>query len=145
MIEITRLSEVTDELMSAFNRLIPQLTNRRLPPDQHALTQLIASDSSILLVARQAGSAIVGTATLVLFRTPVGLHARLEDLIVDQAARGQGVGEGLINEVLGLAQQAGADYISFTSNPAREAANGLYLKMGFKRWETNVYRMDFSN
>lgn len=141
--KIERVTAVTDEVLAAFQRLIPQLTTRRQPPDQQALSALVGSDSSVLLVARNASGEIVGTATLVLFRTPVGLHARLEDLIVDQSARGQGVGQALTTDVLSRARAAGAGYISFTSNPARAAANALYLKMGFKRWETNVYRMDF--
>lgn len=141
--KIEQVTGVTNELLAAFQKLIPQLTTRRLPPDEQALSTLIASDSSVLLVARNVSGEIIGAATLVLFRTPVGLHARLEDLIVDESARGQGVGQALTAEVTTRARTAGADYISFTSNPVRAAANGLYLKMGFKRWETNVYRMDF--
>ncbi len=141
--KVEQVTTVSDELLSAFQRLVPQLTTRRLPPNQAALSALIRSDASVLLVARNDSGEITGTATLVLFRTPVGLHARLEDLIVDESVRGQGVGQALTAEVLTRARAAGADYISFTSNPARAAANGLYLKMGFKRWETNIFRMDF--
>ena len=134
---------ITDELVEAFQRLMPQLSVTMQPPTRDALQALIDFPASTLLVARQAESApIIGAATLALVRAPSGMHARLEDVIVDETARGQGVGEALTREVIRLAKKSGADYIALTSNPRREAANRLYQRVGFKKWETNVYRME---
>ena len=141
---IERVYEVTAEIAEAFRRLVPQLTTNHPAPSFADLQALVAFPGSVLLVARegQAGP-ILGSATLSLMRTPTGVHARLEDVIVDGAARGQGLGQALTLEVIRLAKEAGADYIALTSNPRREAANRLYQRLGFERWETNVYRLRF--
>jgi ribosomal protein S18 acetylase RimI-like enzyme len=141
---IERVSEVTAEVAEAFQRLIPQLTTNHPAPSFADLQALVAFPGSVLLIARaSAAGPILGSATLSLMRTPTGVHARLEDVIVDSAARGQGLGQALTLEVIRLAQEAGADYIALTSNPRREAANHLYQRLGFERWETNVYRLRF--
>jgi ribosomal protein S18 acetylase RimI-like enzyme len=135
-ISITRVETVTPELLAAFERLIPQLTQAPLPtPDE--LNSLIASPS-ILVVARVEDE-IVGAGTLGVFRTPSGLHAHVEDIIVDAAQRGQGIGEALVRALLEIARGLGLKGVSLTCNPRRAAANALYRKMGFKQWETNVY------
>ena len=142
---IQQIHEVTDELVEAFQRLMPQLTTRPAP-SRAELQALVAFPASTLLVARESdASAIVGAATLSLVRAPSGVHGRLEDVVVDGAARGKGIGAALTEEVIRLAKASGADYIALTSNPRREAANRLYQRVGFKKWETNVYRMDLLN
>jgi ribosomal protein S18 acetylase RimI-like enzyme len=132
-----------DELAEAFQRLIPQLTTNHPPPSLAELQALVAFPGSVLVIARESESGpIVGSATLSILRTPTGAHARLEDVVVDSSARSKGVGEALTKEVLRLAGESGADYIALTSNPKRAAANRLYQRMGFKKWETNVYKLD---
>jgi ribosomal protein S18 acetylase RimI-like enzyme len=140
---LQQIDQVTDELAEAFQRLLPQLTTNHPPPTRTELEALVAFAGSTLVVARENESApIIGAATLSLLRTPTGIHARLEDVIVDETVRGKGVGEALTREIVRLAKEAGADFIALTSNPRREAANRLYQRVGFTKWETNVYRMD---
>jgi ribosomal protein S18 acetylase RimI-like enzyme len=140
---IQQIYQVTDELAKAFQRLMPQLTSNHPPPSFAELQALVAFPGSTLLVACESDSGpIVGSATLSILRTPSGIHARLEDVIVDSAMRGKGIGAALTEEVIRIAKASGADYIALTSNPRREAANRLYQRVGFKRWETNIYRYD---
>jgi len=140
---IERVEGVSAELVDAFQRLIPQLTNNHPPPSPAELDALLLFPGTVLLIARESEmSPIVGSATLSILRTPTGVHARLEDVVVDGAVRGRGIGAALTREVLVQAQALGADYIALTSNPRREAANQLYQSIGFKKWETNVYRYD---
>jgi ribosomal protein S18 acetylase RimI-like enzyme len=77
---------------------------------------------------------------LTLYRIPTGLQARIDDVVVDGAARGRGIGEALSREAIRIAREAGARNVSLTSRPAREAANRLYQRIGFQRLDTNVYR-----
>ena len=140
---IEQVTVVTDELVEAFQRLMPQLTTNHPPPSRAELQALVAFPASTLLAARESEAGpIIGAATLSLLYTPSGIHARLEDVVVDGAARGKGIGAALTEETIRLAKAAGADYIALTSNPRREAANRLYQRVGFKKWETNVYRYD---
>lgn len=141
---IERVTTITPELLAAFERLIPQLTRAPIPT-RSELEALIASPS-ILIVARfpDPSSPILGAACLGVFRTPSGVHAHVEDVIVDETLRGKGIGEALVNALLDEAQALGLKGVSLTCNPRREAANRLYQKMGFTAWATNVYWFDLS-
>jgi ribosomal protein S18 acetylase RimI-like enzyme len=123
--------------VEALERLLPQLSPRT-PPTREELAAVVAQPGAVLLVARSA-SEIVGTLTLVLNRTPTGLAAWIEDVVVDAAARGRGAGEALVREAVDRAVRAGAATVNLTSRPDREAANRLYARLGFARRETNVY------
>ena len=127
-----------DELLVALTRLLPQLSSAP-PPTAYELETLVDSQAITLLVARVEGR-IVGSLTLVLFRVPTGQRAWIEDVVVDEAARGHGVGAALVDEALRLAQRAGARTVDLTSRATREAANRRYVRLGFTRRETNLYR-----
>jgi len=131
--------EVTDELVAAFARLVPQLSATTGPPGRKALEEIVGSSAITLLVARAEGT-IVGTLTLAMFPIPTGFRAWIEDVVVDQAARGRGVGEALTNEAIVLAGAAGARTVDLTSRPSRQAAGRLYQRAGFEERETRVYR-----
>ena len=133
------LREVTDEVVEAFARLVPQLSATTAPPDRAALDSIVSSPADTLLIARHEGK-IVGTLTLVMFPIPTGLRAWIEDVVVDESARGQGIGEALSLEALSIAQAAGARTVDLTSRPSRQAAGKLYEKVGFQLRETRVYR-----
>jgi len=135
---VERASEASDELVAAFARLVPQLTTRTSPPGGAEIERVLADPRAVQLVARD-GGAIVGVLTLLVFELPTGLKARIEDVIVDERARGQGVGEALVAEAQRLAEEAGAIAIELTTARQREAANRLYARLGFERRETNVY------
>lgn len=134
-------AEASPSLVEAIARLIPQLSRSSPPPTLAELDEVIGSPSSDLLLAVDpADGSILGTLTLVVFRIPTGIRAWIEDVVVDDAARGRGVGEALNNVALDLARRKGAKTVELTSRPSREAANRLYQRIGFVARETNVYR-----
>ncbi len=143
MITIHEVAEVDDELVEAFARLIPQLSSSNPPPDAATLEAIVSSESSTILIARDADQRIVGSMTLAMFRIPTGLRAWIEDVVVDGDARGMGIGQTINERALEIAREAGATTVELTSRPSREAANRLYLRMGFEVRETNVYRYKF--
>ena len=132
--------DVTDEIVEAMVRLVGQLSKTAPPPNAALLERIVKSDTTTLLVARLDGS-IVGTLTLVIFQIPTGLRARIEDVVVDASARGQGVGAALTQDAVRLAQGLGARTIDLTSRPSREAANRLYERLGFQLRDSQVYRL----
>jgi ribosomal protein S18 acetylase RimI-like enzyme len=138
---IITADQVTDELAAAFERLVPQLTSRHSPPSREHLSALIRSGASRLLVARHPDGegSIIGALCLTVYHVPTGTRAIIEDVIVDESVRGHGIGEALVRKGLEMAKQEGASGVALTSNPAREAANRLYLRMGFTRRDTNAY------
>jgi ribosomal protein S18 acetylase RimI-like enzyme len=141
-VHVAVLREVTDEVVEAFQRLTPQLSSSADPPDREALGRIVSSAASTVLIARS-GDEIAGSLTLVMFPIPTGFRAWIEDVIVDQAARGQGIGETLTTEALNLARNAGARTVDLTSRPSREAAGRLYERLGFESRSTRLYRYTF--
>jgi ribosomal protein S18 acetylase RimI-like enzyme len=139
-VQIAEALEVTDELVRAFATLIPQLSSSSPPPGPAELARIVASEASVLFVARDASGSIVGSLTLALFRVPTGVRAWIEDVVVDESARGSGAGEALVVAALDRADAAGAKTVDLTSRPSREAANRLYRRVGFEERVTNVYR-----
>jgi ribosomal protein S18 acetylase RimI-like enzyme len=139
------VEQVTDELVDAFARLIPQLSKSSPPPDAAALEALVSSSACTLFVARAGGGDIVGSLTLATFPIPTGTRAWIEDVVVDDAARGAGVGAALTRAALDRARDVGATRVDLTSRPSREAANRLYQRLGFEPRETNVYRFVLSD
>ena len=141
--QIITAQQLNDEITVAFQRLVPQLSKLSLPPTRDELQAIISSPDAILFLAKDESGKIVGSLTLIFFRIPTGLRARIEDVVVDESVRRKGIGEALTRAGLEKARQAGAPYVDLTSNPARQAANRLYQRLGFQLRQTNVYRYFF--
>jgi ribosomal protein S18 acetylase RimI-like enzyme len=128
----------------ALERLVPQLSRSNPPPTGQQVVEMLSSRAISQFVARDEHGTIVGVATLAVFRIPTGLRAWIEDVITDEAARGQGVGEALTRAMLDRARRLGCVTVDLTSRPSREAANRLYQRIGFERRDTNVFRYDLA-
>jgi ribosomal protein S18 acetylase RimI-like enzyme len=138
-VDVEVLSEVTDEVVEAFERLLPQLSKTAKRLDEAALSVITASAASTVLLAR-VDKQIVGTLTLVTFAIPTGWRAWIEDVVVDEAARGKQIASTLIDAAVKIAKQAGARTVDLTSRPSRESAGRLYERLGFEQRETRMYR-----
>jgi ribosomal protein S18 acetylase RimI-like enzyme len=139
-VHIEAATEATPELRDAMAVLLPQL-NPSLPiPSLDHLAAVVADPAVTLLVARD-GSLIVGLAAVVVYTTPIWRKARIEDVVVDSAARGRGVGEALVKECIEVARKRGAGIVELQSARSREAANRLYPRLGFALRDSNVYRL----
>ncbi|GAD87062.1 MULTISPECIES: GNAT family N-acetyltransferase [Nocardia] len=134
------VTQVDDETLTALTDLLPQLSTTAAPLTRDVLEAVIDSTSTRLLIARVDG-AIVGALTLVMYTIPTGLRARIEDVVVDQAARGHGIGRGLTTAALAIAIDHGARTVDLTSTPKRSAANQLYQRLGFAPRQSTTYRL----
>lgn len=141
-IEVSIQTECNDEVVDAFTRLIPMLSSSAKIPTREELDEIIRSEASILLVARdgEQGGRIVGSLTLVVFRIPSGVRAWIEDVVTDVAERGRGIGEALTRFAIDEARRRGSKTVDLTSRPSREAANRLYQRVGFELRHSNLYR-----
>lgn len=140
-VEIRRITQVSDALEEAFARLMPQLSPRLGAPSREVLRRVAGSETGALLAA-VAGERIVGVLMLAWYDAPSGRKAWIEDVVVDAAARGRGIGEALVREALALARREGVARVMLTSNATRRAAHRLYERMGFVRYETDCFRLD---
>ncbi|AZQ76143.1 GNAT family N-acetyltransferase [Flaviflexus ciconiae] len=135
----------TPEVVEAINELLPQLSKSASLLTEEQVDDLLAQEMVYLFAFRHdETNAIVGMLTLATFKIPTGLRAWVEDVVVSGAARGQGAGRKLIEEAVAYADKLGAKSVDLTSRPTREAANRLYMRCGFEKRETNVYRFNAS-
>lgn len=143
-IEITPVVRLEEGLHGDIIRLLADLSPDRIPPTPAELEEIVTSGSVRLLVARHPhiGSGVGGMVSLVIYRVPTSLRARIEDLVVLRQARGLGIGKALMIEAIALARDQGAHVIELTCNPSRIQANRLYQALGFRKWDTNVYRLN---
>lgn len=94
---------------------------------------------SVFLLADQE---IAGMLTVGIYHSPTGGKAWIEDVVVDEKYRGQGLSKQLVTHAVRFVKEQGIPLIMLTSNPTRIAANKLYQKLGFEQKQTNVYRMN---
>ena len=139
---VEAVHEATPQLLAALARLLPQLNPKLRVPDLERLQRLIADPAATLLVATE-GDEIVGSTTVIVYTTPFWIKARLDEVVVDDSARGQGVGEALVKAALEIGRERGAQVAELQSGrgPNREAAHRLYERLGFQIRESDVFRI----
>ena len=138
-IDVTVATVATPALVQGLNRLLPQLSSSATPLDEATLGGLL-ENPAVTLFAAYEGENLVGTLSLVFFPIPTGSRAWIEDVVVDDSARGKGVGAALTQAAVETARAKGAKTVDLTSRPSREAAQRLYTSLGFQQRDTNVYR-----
>ncbi|MYW19831.1 GNAT family N-acetyltransferase [Streptomyces sp. SID2955] len=133
------LSDADDAVVGAFRRLLPQLGKPLPELTAEHVRSVVTHPANLVLVART-GRGVVGLLTLLVLALPTGTTARFEDVVVDESARGAGVGLALVRRGLELARSHGAHHVDLTSRPSRAAAHRLYERAGFETRRTQVFR-----
>lgn len=139
---IEQVYHYSQELLEAIQTLMPQLTKYSSIPDAQQIKEIIAHQASSIWIVRNEVQHICGMLTLSIYPTPTGIHAWIEDVVVDENFRNQGFAAALTTAAVQYAKDNQAKSVSLTSRPARIAANQLYQKMGFQKIDTNLYRID---
>jgi ribosomal protein S18 acetylase RimI-like enzyme len=139
-VKVEIATTLTPAIVDAVDRLVPQLSQSKPPPSVDELGELVSSPATDLFIALDDDGTIVAMATLVNFRIPTGLRGWIEDVVVDESARGRGVGEAVTQAMLDRARELGCLTVDLTSRPARDVANRLYQRAGFVKRDTNVWR-----
>ena len=141
--KIEELTDFSITALDAINGLLPQLSSSVFALEESDLRNIVDSESTKLFLAIDEDG-VFGMLSLVLFRIPTGRKAWVEDVVVDENARGRGVGQLLTEHAIQVAREHGAHSVDLTSRPSREAANALYQRVGFEQRVTNVYRFQAS-
>ena len=142
MTHIIEINTYSPEYHEAMQRFLDQLTPEHMTLTEEMLKQLIASENSHLFFLMQ-DEQVAGMLTVGIYYSPTGGKAWIEDVVVDEAFRGQGLSKLLVAHAIQFVESKQIPLLMLTSNPTRIAANKLYQAMGFGRKETNVYRMTF--
>lgn len=139
--KIEIIEDVTDNLISALNRLMSILTGRDEKMSKNSISDIVDSKNSFLLAATNNSGEILGTLTLIIYTIPTRKKAFIEDVVVDPSAQGLGLGRKLMEAAIEIAKEKEVSRIELSSRPAREAANALYQNLGFNIRETNYYQL----
>ena len=142
MTNIIEIQIYSPEYHEAMQRFLDQLTTNPMTLTEEMFRQLLASVNSHLFFLMK-DEQIAGMLTVGIYHSPTGGKAWIEDVVVDEAFRGQGLSKLLVAHAIEFTKSQGIPSLMLTSNPKRIAANRLYQAMGFGRKETNVYRMKF--
>ncbi len=94
---------------------------------------LLSSTGCDRVLVAEADGVVLGV--LSLHWTPL-LHrdnplGRVTALVVDEAARGQGIGSRLVAEAERVLQEAGCNAVEVTSNVRRAEAHNFYRRLGY--------------
>jgi aminoglycoside 6'-N-acetyltransferase I len=123
-----------DADVGAIQELIRQL-GYELPVATIAATvgRLIAAPDHCVLVAAD-GDTLLGVmalhwASLLQYETPA---ARIMTLVVDETARGKGVGKILVDHAAAVAAEMGCGTLELTSGLQRKEAHAFYHAIGFE-------------
>jgi ribosomal protein S18 acetylase RimI-like enzyme len=136
--DIVEAKAYSEQVRTALNALLPQLTPYAPALTESALQRIISAEDTHLLLAVEQGR-ICGAAAVVIINVPSGKRARIEDLVVSETMRGRGIGRQLITYAIQLARKEQVGSIDLTSHPSRLSAKALYQAMGFSRRETNTF------
>ena len=142
MTNIIEINTYSAEYHEAMQRFLNQLTTHPMTLTETMFRQLIDSENSHLFFLMKEGQ-IAGMLTVGIYYSPTGGKAWIEDVVVDETFRGQGLSKRLVAHAIEFTQSKQIPLLMLTSNPKRIADNKLYQAMGFSRKETNVYRMKF--
>lgn len=140
-ISIEQLKTYSKELAETLNKLLKQLDSNSTNLNRTDLQEIIASPTNRLFVAKKGNKEIIGMLSLIIFRIPLAKKGLLEDFVVDEKYRGKGVGTKLVKTAVKQAKKEKVRYLDFTSRAERVAANRLYESLGFKKRNTNSYRI----
>ena len=141
--KIKEFTEYNPEIKNTVDSLLSLLLGTPAPISELQLKAIITSNNSHLFFAMDDHEAYMGMMTVGIYYAPPGKTGWIEDVVVNEAFRRQGIGKKLIEFAIQFAKQQHVDLLTLTSRPQKVAANNLYKNIGFEKKETNVYKMVF--
>ncbi len=131
------IRDATSDDLPALVRLLGQLNETAWPGAHRAASRRVRGcgrrRAAAALVVERDG-AVVGTAVLVIVPNlghDGAPYALIENVVVDEAARGAGHGERLLRYMIDEARAAGCYKVVLTSRKSRQDAHRFYERIGF--------------
>jgi len=146
MIDISPLTEYDGEIAEAMGRLRQQLSARHdgSPIEREKIEELIESPYHDILLAMNEDGKIVAMAIMSVVIATLDRNAYLEDLVVDDSCRGQGIGGQMLEAIKDWGRKKGCRRLEFTSSSRekKEGAAGFYESHGAELRDTNCFRVE---
>lgn len=141
--KIKRITSFSERVYKSVIRLLPQLAPEIEFPAKQYFKSILACENIHFFIVELDDKQIAGMLTLAAYNIPSGIKVWIEDVVVDDSQRGKGYGKDLMLFAIDYSKSLGAKSVGLTSRPSRIAANRLYQKIGFVKYETNVYKITF--
>lgn len=139
-IKIHRIQDFNENNFIVIQKLLLQLSTDLQLPTKEDFKKMLKSENTHLFIAELENSEIVGMISIGTYDIPSGKRIWIEDVVVDCSHRGKRYGEQLTLFAVNFCKSLGGTDVRLTSRPERVAANELYQKLGFVKYETNVYK-----
>jgi GNAT superfamily N-acetyltransferase len=138
-VSIEHLRAATPDAARQIGLLLPQLTSRADELTLERLARVLAMPGAVY-VARAEGR-IVGLVQRVDVSHSVRTKCWIEDFVVDEAFRGQGIASRMLELAIREAPKE-ASSMNLTSGTSRVESHRVYAKLGFKlREETALWSL----
>ena len=139
---VSTIHKINEDMQKEIDLLLHELSPTLGTIDRDRVNRLLKEDRLTLFAAEDDNGRFAGMLTLTFCPTLTGDKYWIEDVIVHDAFRGQGIGKVLVKAAVSHVKQSGQPYrIYLTSNPSRTAARNLYRSEGFEEYDTGVFRL----
>ncbi|MBC6998405.1 GNAT family N-acetyltransferase [Cytophaga sp. FL35] len=140
-IEVLHKFELNNKNQERIRTLYKQLNDTIIPRPLH---QVLQEDNHVIfMVCKDEKEEIVGIALMATYKVVSGFRGLVEDVVVDEAYRGKGIGRMLMESLLEEARRKSIDEVMLFTGHHRTPAINLYKSLGFKIRESGVYNLSF--
>ena len=109
--------------------------------DQCDIDKVLAQGNDVVLACYWANEELVGMASLATYKVISGHKGMVEDVVVSEAYRGQGIGRNLMEKLILEGKRLQLSEILLFSGHHRKPAIALYKSLGFNLKNSGMYTL----
>ena len=131
---IERITSVDDDVVEAAKRLSSQLNSSNQVTVSREYLETITEnpDNYWLMARRESDARFIGMASLFIMRLPTNVRSFLENIVVDEDSRGQGVGIALSMRAFEIADSQNVNTLRAQAGTQNGVSRSMLQKAGFK-------------
>ena len=131
-------SDIDPKTENRIRTLFKQLNALRVPL---SLKTILDPGNPVIIACCTLENQIVGVAVLAEYSVISGHKGWIEDVVVDEAHRGKGIGRKLMEFLIAQGRQKGISEILLFTAYHRKPAQQLYQNLGFQKKESQIYTL----
>lgn len=136
VVKLLEQNDITQDLQEQLSQLYLQLNDEL---KQLSLMEILKEDDKIDVVGCFDDERLVGLAMMANYKVVSGYKGMIEDVIVSESYRGQGIGRKLMKVLLQQAEKRRLNDVLLFSGHHRTAAINLYKSLGFTLKNSGLY------